>query len=101
MKIRLQEFFELPIRKACIHCRTETQANILLKAFDDMGKRWCTGDSYLSFSNWNRHRENTTYNNGGQYGNIRYAGDNGYMIFEFEDVIFDLDKLKEFIRSLK
>lgn len=104
MKITLKQFFEdFPKRQAVIHCRTEEQALILLKAFHKMGKCWCNGQSYLDKSYWEERRENIVYSNGGQYGNIQYSRNNHHTIFEFEDVILDeyIEKLKDFIRSKK
>lgn len=45
-KITLSEFFKND-EKLAIHCDTEEKANLLLKAFDKMGKKWFAGNSYL------------------------------------------------------
>ena len=84
-KITLKEFFESDETLA-IHCNTEERANILLKAFDKMGKTWTGGDSYLDKNLWGGYKEETCYENDGTYCGKEFYLDNGYKVYEFEEV---------------
>lgn len=84
-KITLSEFFKND-EKLAIHCDTEEKANLLLKAFDKMGKRWRSNQSYLEENNWRGFKEETCYENENLYCYKSWYSDNGYKVYEFEEV---------------
>lgn len=83
--ITLEDFFESDELLA-IHCKTEEEANTLLRAFDELGKKWSGGDSYLEVNCWQQYKEGTCYTNYGMYANKEYHLDDYYKIYEFENV---------------
>ena len=87
-KITLNSFWNSEY-KIAIHCKTEEEANELLKAFDKMGKEWSGGGSYLDKVYWDCYKENTCYDNMNKFAFIKYYKSHYYKIYEFEDV--DLD----------
>ena len=95
--ITLKEFFESD-ETLVIHCNTEEKANVLLKYFDKMGKKWCNGVSYLRRNNWETREEETCYSNKGEYCTKKFCQGMNYKIYEFEDVILD-DKMQTIILS--
>ena len=44
-----------------VNCRSEEQAEALLKWADANGKKWCTNQSYIEGTHWNVHKEETIY----------------------------------------
>lgn len=84
-KITLSEFFKND-EKLAIHCDTEEKANLLLKAFDKMGKRWANDESYLKDDHWDDEKENTCYSNENLYCYKSWYSDNGYKVYEFEEL---------------
>lgn len=84
-KITLREFWEND-KKLAIHCDTEEKAQILLKAFDKLGKKWCDGDSYLADDCY---RRDVCYDNNCEHGHYCYYKGAKYKIYEFDEV--DLD----------
>ena len=85
MKITLKDFFKS--KKALgIYCNTKKEANILLKAFDKLGKKWCNGDSYLEENHWNEYKSNTCYFNDGTYSDKELFLDSDCKVYDFEDV---------------
>lgn len=87
-KITLSEFFESN-KKLAIHCDTEEKANLLLKAFDKMGKRWRSNQSYLEENNWRGFKEETCYENDGTYCCKGFYPGTSYIVYEFEEVILE------------
>lgn len=86
--ITLKEFFESDETLA-IHCDTEEKANMLLRAFDKMGKTWTGGKCYLEDNNWLYYKERTCYTNDGMCCNKKFYLDNDCKVYEFEDVILE------------
>ena len=86
-KITLNEFFESR-KKLAIHCDTEEKANLLLKAFDKMGKKWCDGGSFLEKNDLvlEMCKEETCYSNDGRFGRKGLYRDMDYTVYEFEEV---------------
>jgi len=87
-KITLNEFWNTP-RRYAIHCKTKEEAIKLLTAFDKMGKRWANDESYLKDDHWDDEKENTCYSNENLYCYKSWYSDNGYKVYEFEDVILE------------
>ena len=67
-------------KKMCIHCDTEEKAKIL---YENIKRSF--GSAVI---HWNDYKETTCYTAYG-YGSIEYFKDNGYKIYEFEDIIFE------------
>lgn len=86
-KITLEEFWSSK-EKLGIHCDTKEKAIELLKAFNKMGKKWRSGDSYLELDCWSSYHKNICYNNNNGYSCINWCKENDYKIYEFEDVDF-------------
>ena len=84
-KITLKEFWKSD-KSLAIHCNTEEKAKILLKAFDKLGKKWCSGKSYLEQNLWSSYNINTCYNNGNKFCHYDFYKGHDYTIYEFEDV---------------
>ena len=85
-KITIDEFWnshdELAIRTP-----TEKQAEILMKVFRKMGKKWYSGKSYRPYNNfWETHKEDTAYSNKGRYGEAGYY----HTVYNFDEV--DMEK---------
>lgn len=83
-KITLTKFWNSK-KLMAIHCNTKEKAKKLLKAFDKLGKKWHSGESYTKESYYNDDSRSTCYNNNRKYG---YYNDykESYKIYEFEDV---------------
>lgn len=86
-KITLEEFWDSG-KKLAIYCETKEQAEKLCKAFDGMGKKWNSGDSYLSdFSNKYLINAKYYYTNNRTWDD-RKEVEKDFKIYNFEDVIF-------------
>lgn len=92
-KITLSEFFaNKGKRNMAIHCKTEAEANELLKAFDRVGQVWYSGSKYTDL---NLGGEDACYTNNNKFYNYIYHEEavaiNGKIkIYEFNEV--DLSK---------
>ena len=69
-----------------IHCDTKQKANILLNAFDKLGKKWSSDMSYLDRDYYSIYKQNTCYSNDNEYAPYDWYEKNGYIIFEFDAV---------------
>ena len=74
-----------------MHCKTEEEAKIFLRYLDSVGRRWGSGHSYISMTNWDDYGPNTCYSfNSGTYcDKIYYLTRNCYTILEFSDFEWD------------
>lgn len=82
--------------KTVVHCKTEEEANSLLKWADSIGLKWnnsksClsynNGKSYLSHNNYSNFKEETCYNfKTGSHGDLEFYEEAGYKILSFEEV---------------
>lgn len=89
-KITLSEFWAQKGKKElAIHCKTEGEAKELLKAFDRVGQKWDSGDSYLNETEWEIYKKDTIYYNDNTYESTTYAEYTGDTVYEFNEV--DLD----------
>lgn len=83
-KITLSEFWANKGKKnIAIHCKTEKEANELLKAFDKAGEVWDGGESYLANSYYGYR---VCYDNGNRVGLIETYERLHYRIYEFDEV---------------
>lgn len=87
-KITLSEFFKSG-KQLAIHCDTKEKANILLKAFDKLGKKWCAGAFYTEKTNWDEYKEKTCYSNEGTFCYKDWLLRLGTKVYEFEEVILE------------
>lgn len=69
-----------------IHCDTREKAHRLLKRFDELGKKWCNGKSYLEQDNYNCYGEDTCYTVEGHYSPHWWYQNNNYPIVEFDEI---------------
>lgn len=84
-KITLTEFWK-SYETIAIHCNTEEKANKLLKAFDRLGEKWCENVSYLETNCYSHYGQMSCYSNNRCISDCNYYENNGYKIYEFEDV---------------
>lgn len=102
----LEDFFKE--HNAAIHCVSEEQAKRVCNAFNELGKTWVTGKSYVKNTHWQVYGKNTVYLNTGCFDSIQGAEKENYKIYEYDDISFDDRKslleenkiLKEAIRIL-
>ena len=97
-KITLREFWgnkEL----LGIHCDTLEKANMLSKAFDNMGIKWRNDKSYLENNNWIDYKKDTVYYNDGSYTHLTFSEENNHIVYEFEDVDLS-DNIENSITSI-
>jgi hypothetical protein len=74
-----------------IHCKTEEEANKILKIAHEQGYRWGDKRSYLDRNDWNFYKENTCYIiTNGTYCNKNYFRLHNYTIIEASDILFEL-----------
>ena len=72
--------------KYVMHCKTREEARDFCKYLHSIGKRWCTGDSYLVETKWKTYGENTAYSfNRGEYTDVNWYKNEGYTILEWSD----------------
>lgn len=84
-----------------IHCNTEEKAKALLSAFDKMGKKWLSGESYSTCSNWSDCISKTVYYNDRTYSDLLFAGNRNIKVYEFEDVDLTIPKEYQFTEDEK
>lgn len=85
--ITLEEFFASE-KKLVIHCDTKEKAKKLCKAFDNMGRTWCTGNSYVEHNCWRYYDKDTCYTNASEYCSKAYYERENTPIYKFEEIIF-------------
>lgn len=83
-KITLKDFFESD-KKLAIHCDIEEKAKKLCKAFDKMGKKWNSGNSYLE-TNWSYFLDKTCYLNSRIICDTMFCKYKKYKVYEFEEI---------------
>ena len=82
-----------------IHTPTTEQAITLLKALDEKGYTWNSGDKLTTMTNYEDEKENTCYtfsrdcygsilDKQVMYGSLEFHQENGYTIVEFTDIDF-------------
>lgn len=84
-KITLREFWKSD-KNLAIHCDTEEKANMLLVAFDKLGKKWASGKYYTEESYYSDYKYATCYNNRNEYRNYGWYGEHNHTIYEFDEV---------------
>lgn len=82
----LKEFFESP-QLLAINLKTKEQSIIFSKEADKLGKKWCSGASYIEYNFWDAHKEKTCYDNKGGFTNIFYYNSlEKCKVLNFEDI---------------
>lgn len=99
-KITLEEFFASD-KDLAIHCDTEEKANMLLRAFDRMGRTWDNGKSYLKENYFEEYGKDTCYFADGWFADIDYCESNYIKIYEFEDIILPEEPKWQFTEDEK
>lgn len=84
-KITLEEFWKSK-KPIAIHCNTEEKAGNLLRSFAAMGKRWNDGSSYVTYNFYRFYKQKTCYTNDGFYCYYEFYKNDGYKIYEYEEV---------------
>lgn len=76
--------------KYVMHCKTEEEAKDFCNFLHQNNKKWSSGDSYLSLTNWSQFTKKTCYYfNVGIFGSIQNATNENYMVLEWEDFMKD------------
>ena len=72
--------------KYVMHCKTSEEAQDFCNYLHNIGKKWQTGGSYLTRTNYEVYQENTVYYfNKGAFGNTYAAELHEYKILEWSD----------------
>lgn len=72
--------------KYVMHCKTEEEAIDFCNYLHFLGKKWSTGDSYLSFTYWEKYKKDTCYNfNEECFHSFCYYQAREYTILEWEN----------------
>ena len=82
-----------------IHTPTEKQAKALLKALDEKGYEWFSGNKLTTITRYENHKENTCYDfsigidgklvfKKVMYSSLSFYQEEGYTIIEFSDINF-------------
>ena len=88
-RLNIKQFFETRANFG-IHCDSREKATKLLEAFGKTGRRWPSGESYskhTAWETWENHE--TCYGNTGKCGSIKSFKEDGYIVFEFEEIELD------------
>lgn len=74
-----------------MHCKTFIEAKSFLAYLNGVGRTWNGGGSYIGREQWrNNHQEKTCYAfNEGRYTNKEWYEDNGYIVLEWSDFMYD------------
>lgn len=64
---------EALLYKTVVHCKTEAEANEVLKLADRLKFKWASNDSYLKYNFYDKYKENTCYDIvGGTYCSYKF-----------------------------
>lgn len=79
-----------------MHCKTEEEAKIFCHYLNSVGRKWNSGDSYLSMTNWIINESDTCY----VFNNRTYSDvptcERDYTILEFSDFDWDNKECEPF-----
>ena len=84
-KITLEEFFNQDAFKI-IECTTREESDAVREAFDDMGKRWDSGSSFLELDYWEEGDTYIHYSNDCCKGKHK-PSDPSWEVYSFDDII--------------
>lgn len=72
--------------KYVMHCKTEEEARDFLTYLNSIGKRWCSGTSYLDNTSYDVYGSQTAYYfNRDEFSNVLWYKKNNYTILEWSD----------------
>lgn len=72
--------------KYVMHCKTKEEAKSFCHLLHCLGRTWCIGSRYLSYTYWERYGKDTCYNfNEDCYGDIEWYQTRNFTILEWED----------------
>lgn len=71
--------------KIAIHCKTEEEAKDFCKKMHEQGTKWKNGDSYIEEQYYDAYQEKMCYYADGQYSDLDYAKEKGYIVLEWSD----------------
>lgn len=72
--------------KYVMHCKTEKEAIDFCNYLHSIGKKWCSGGTYVERTNWHFYGKHTVYCfNDGSYCDTDYAKRNHYTILKWSD----------------
>lgn len=84
-----------------MHCKTQEEDLEFRKLLDEIGRSWCSGDSYLYHDTWDTHKENTCHDfNHGKYCELSWFLENDFKVIEWSD-FSDESKLKNYSSMLE
>lgn len=88
MKFNLCDYRD---NKFVMHCETKEQADCFCEFLHRSGRKWCTGDSYLRYTNWTHKNGGSCYafNSGTHSTYVFFIRESYYEILEFEDFEWD------------
>lgn len=74
-----------------VHCKTEEQAENLLKWVDSKGLKWGSGDSYLNKTRYSTYGDETCYKlQNGNFAGYDFYAEKGYNILQYDQVVVDI-----------
>ena len=79
--------------KTVVHCKTDEEANELLKWANSQGLRWHDGSSYLERTYFGKFDEMCYYITRGEYCEKVYYENKGYTILEYDEVLIKEQKI--------
>lgn len=79
------ESFKDSDNKISVHCKTEEEAKDFCKQMHEHGMTWCTGASYLDFTNFDLLYAETCYEGNGTYCDRDWYLNKNYTILEWSD----------------
>lgn len=72
--------------RCVMHCRTREDAKSFLQHLHELGKTWCSGQSYANVTNYDQYGGDTCYSFADDtYCDIGYFIEEGYTILEYDD----------------
>lgn len=91
------EAFKDETKKITVHCKTEEEAKDFCKQMHEHGMKWCSGKSYLNYTNWKYCKEEACYSSDGIFGDYDWYKKEKYTILEWSDYMNTEKEQKLFI----
>lgn len=86
--------------KYVMHCKTKEEAKSFCHLLHCLGRTWCIGSRYLSYTYWERYGKDTCYNfNEDSYSDIEWYQTRNFTILEWEDFMSKKEFTKEDLKS--
>lgn len=86
-----------------MHCKTKKEDAEFSKLLDSLGKKWCSGASYLCENRWDTYKKKYChFFNEGMYGDTDFAKEHEYKILEWSDFSQDYNTLyKDVLKEMR